>query len=145
MADQQHFPSCGGRRVVICDYNALLLSVTGLLRMSVFCVFQAHDGYAAEELCVLMPDIDLLIMNTYGTGIDVGVLCRKVRAAKPGIAVLHIGSSIPESLPADVPTLSEEFTAEGLLQAVEGLIDPASMTAGGSAGLQYGANAYEPV
>jgi hypothetical protein len=124
MPDQIHFPSSGGRRIVICDYNALLLSVTGLLRMSGFSVFQAHDGYAAEELCILMPDIELLIVNTYGTGIDVGVLCQNVRAAKPDIAVLHIGSSIPDSLPDDVPTLSEEFTPEGLLQTVEAMLDP---------------------
>jgi CheY-like chemotaxis protein len=37
-------PSTKGRRIVICDYNALLLSVTGLLRMSSYSVFQAHDG-----------------------------------------------------------------------------------------------------
>jgi hypothetical protein len=46
----------------------LLLSVTGLLRMSGYSVFQAHDGWAAQELCVLLPDIDLLVLNTYGTG-----------------------------------------------------------------------------
>jgi hypothetical protein len=124
MPDQHHSPADGARRVVICDYNALLLSVTGLLRMSGFSVFQAHDGYAAEELCILMPDIELLIVNTYGTGIDVGVLCRNVRAVKPDLAVLHIGSSIPDSLPPDVPTLSEEFTAEGLLQTVEAMMAP---------------------
>ena len=124
MSDQHHFPSNDGRRIVICDYNALLLSVTGLLRMSGFNVFQAHDGYAAEELCILMPDIELLIVNTYGTGIDVGVLCRNVRAVKPNLAVLHIGSSVPDSLPADVPTLSEEFTADSLLQTVEAMMAP---------------------
>jgi hypothetical protein len=145
MPDQHHPPSDGARRVVICDYNALLLSVTGLLRMSGYVVFQAHDGYAAEELCILMPNIDLLIVNTYGTGIDVGVLCRNVWAAKPGLAVLHIGSSIPDNLPAEVPTLSEEFTAEGLLQTVEGMIDPASPAADAGPRLRYGVNSYEPV
>jgi hypothetical protein len=145
MPDQHQPPSDAARRVVICDYNALLLSVTGLLRMSGFCVFQAHDGYAAGELCILLPNIDLLIVNTYGTGIDVGVLCRNVRAVKPGLAVLHIGSCIPDSLPADVPTLSEEFTAEGLLQTVEGMIDPGSMAVDAGPRLKYGVNSYEPV
>src|SRR5690349_12575028 len=42
-------PSTRGRRIVICDYNALLLSVTGLLRMSDYAVFQAHDGWAADH------------------------------------------------------------------------------------------------
>jgi hypothetical protein len=54
---QRPVPSSEGRRIVICDYNALLLSVTGLLRMSGYCVFQAHDGQAARELCVGLPTI----------------------------------------------------------------------------------------
>ena len=60
MSAQRSVLSSEGRRIVICDYNALLLSVTGLLRMSRYCVFQAHDGHAAEELCVELPDIALL-------------------------------------------------------------------------------------
>jgi hypothetical protein len=57
--------SPGGLRVVICDYNALLQSVTGLLRMSGYRVFQAYDGQAAEELCSLLPDVGLLVLK-YG-------------------------------------------------------------------------------
>jgi hypothetical protein len=111
-----------GRRIVICDYNALLLSVTGLLRMSGYCVFQAHDGWAAQELCVILPNIELLVLNTYGTGIDVGELCRSVRTTKRGLPILHIGSDVPAGLPADVPTLSEDFSADTLLSAVGSLI-----------------------
>jgi hypothetical protein len=124
MQPQHPGASSEGRRVVICDYNALLLSVTGLLRMSGYAVFQAHDGWAAQELCVLLPNIDLLVLNTYGTGIDVGELCRTVRMSKRGLPILHIGSTNPEGLPSDVPTLSEQFTAESLLAAVQGLIEP---------------------
>jgi hypothetical protein len=116
--------STEGRRIVICDYNALLLSVTGLLRMSGYAVFQAHDGWAAQELCILLPEIDLLVLNTYGTGIDVGELCRNVRGSKQGLPILHIGSSTPVGLPADVPTLSEDFDADSLLLAVSALIEP---------------------
>ena len=76
MSADRPIPSTKGRRIVICDYNALLLSVTGLLRMSEYAVFQAHDGYAAQELCILLPDIELLILNTYRTGIDVGSFAR---------------------------------------------------------------------
>ena len=76
MLAQRPVPSSEGRRIVICDYNALLLSVTGLLRMSGYCVFQAHDGLAAQELCIELPEISLLMLNTYGTGIDVGDLIR---------------------------------------------------------------------
>jgi hypothetical protein len=112
-----------GRRIVICDYNALLLSVTGLLRMSRYCVFQAHDGRAAEELCKQMPEIALLVVNTYGTGIDVGDLVRRVRVTSPGIQVLHIGSTLPEGLPDDVPSVPEVFTPEFLLQTVSKLIE----------------------
>jgi hypothetical protein len=123
MLAQRPVPSSEGRRIVICDYNALLLSVTGLLRMSDYCVFQAHDGLAAEELCQRMPEIALLVLNTYGTGIDVGGLVRRVRVASPGIQVLHIGSTIPDGLPEDVPTIPEVFTPEFLLNTVSTLIE----------------------
>jgi hypothetical protein len=123
MLAQRPVPSSEGRRIVICDYNALLLSVTGLLRMSDYCVFQAHDGLAAEELCMRMPKIELLVLNTYGTGIDVGSLVQRVRTAKPGIQVLHIGSTTPEGLPEDVPTIPEVFTPEFLLNTVSTLIE----------------------
>ena len=120
-------PSTEGRRIVICDYNALLMSVTGLLRMSGYAVFQAHNGWAARELCIMLPNIELLVLNTYGTGIDVAELCETIRSIKPGMPVLHIGSSVPEGLPADVPTLDENFNAEGLLSAVGALLEPGQM------------------
>ena len=127
MSAQRSVPSSEGRRIVICDYNALLLSVTGLLRMSNYCVFQAHDGRAAEELCGRMPAIALLVLNTYGTGIDVGDLLRRVRLASPEIQVLHIGLSIPEGLPEDVPSISEVFTPEFPLDTVSALIERRSV------------------
>jgi DNA-binding response OmpR family regulator len=114
--------SSEGRRIVICDYNALLLSVTGLLRMSGYCVFQAHDGQAARELCYELPNIELLVLNTTGTGTDTPTLVRGIRANCPGLAVLHIGVSAPEGLPDDVPTLAESFTAEELLETVSALL-----------------------
>jgi CheY-like chemotaxis protein len=123
-------PSTKGRRIVICDYNALLLSVTGLLRMSGYSVFQAHDGWAAQELCTLLPNIELLVLNTYRTGINVGKLCNNVRASKQGVAILHIGSTIPDGLPEYVPTLPEDFTAESLLLTVRALVEPRLMRAG---------------
>jgi hypothetical protein len=123
MSSQRSVPSSEGRRIVICDYNALLLSVTGLLRMSNYCVFQAHDGRAAEELCGRMPEISLLVLNSYGTGVEVGDLVRRVRLASPAMRVLHIGMSIPEGLPDDVPSISEVFTPEFLLDTVSALIE----------------------
>jgi CheY-like chemotaxis protein len=90
--------------------------------MSGYTVFQAYDGLAAEELCVQLEDIELLVLNTFGTGIDVGELIRVVRQRRPNLPVLHIGNSVPDSLPPDVPTLAEDFTADGLLHAVEALI-----------------------
>jgi hypothetical protein len=123
MLAQRPVPSDEGRRIVICDYNALLLSVTGLLRLSGYCVFQAHDGLAAQELCILLPRVELLVLNTYGTGINVGDLIRRARKAKPGLPVLHIGSTIPDGLPADVPTLAEVFSPDQLLTTVTALMD----------------------
>ena len=116
--------SSAGRRVVICDYTALLLSVTGLLRMAGYCVFQAYDGSAAAELCRELPNIGLLILNTTGTGIDLGELIEEVRETVPGLPVLHIGSSTPLGIPADVPTIDEDFTPDELLLTVGSLIAP---------------------
>jgi CheY-like chemotaxis protein len=113
-----------GRRIVICDYNQLLQSVTGLLRMSGYIVFQAYDGRAARELCIELADIELLVLNTFGTGIDTGELIRTVREVRPGLPVLHIGNSVPVSLPSDVPTLAEDFTADALLRSVDALVEP---------------------
>ena len=111
-----------GGRIVICDYNQLLQSVTGLLRMSGFNVFQAYDGLAAEELCAQLERIDLLVLNTLGTGIDIARLIGKVRLRHPGMPVLHIGTLRPEGLPADVPSLAETFDSDSLLKSVEALI-----------------------
>jgi DNA-binding response OmpR family regulator len=113
-----------GRRIVICDYNALLLSVTGLLRMSGFVVFQAYDARAALELCAELPNIELLILNTAGTGTDSPTLVRLMREKHPNLAALHIGPSELEGMPANVPTLDESFTAEELLAAVRKLLPP---------------------
>jgi hypothetical protein len=110
-------------RIVICDYNALLLSVTGLLRMAGYCVFQAYDGHAAEELCRGLPNIGLLILNTVGTGIDLGELIRDVREGVPGLPVLHIGPTTPLGIPADVPTIDEDFTPDQLLMTVKAMIE----------------------
>ena len=115
-------PPAKGRRIVICDYNALLLSVTGLLRMSGFVVFQAYDARAARELCQVLPDIELLILNTTGTGTDSPSLVREIRVKHPGLPALHIGPSALEGMPSDVPTLEESFTSEELLAAVRGLM-----------------------
>ena len=91
--------------------------------MSNYCVFQAHDGRAAEELCKRLPAIALLVLNTYGTGVDVGDLVRRVRLASPEIQILHIGATVPDGLPVDVPTIPEVFTPEFLLSTVSRLIE----------------------
>ncbi len=111
-----------GRRIVICDYNALLISVTGLLRMSGYCVFQAYDARAARELCHELPHIELLILNTTGTGTDTPTLVRNIRERLPRLPVLHIGTEALAGMPADVPTLAESFTADQLLMTVDALI-----------------------
>ncbi len=115
-------PSNEGRRIIICDYNALLMSVTGLLRMSGYRVFQAYDADAVKELCYQLPDIDLLIVNTFGSGVDLPELVRHVRNTRPTLPVLHIGADTPADLPADVPTIPEQFTADHLLMAVAALM-----------------------
>jgi response regulator RpfG family c-di-GMP phosphodiesterase len=112
----------GAVRVVICDYNALLQSVTGLLRMSGYYVFQAYNGEAAAELCAQLPEIGLLVLNTEGTGVDTPALVRSVRKTHPGLPVLHIGTAPIPGMPSDVLHLAESFTPDQLLATVAALV-----------------------
>jgi hypothetical protein len=112
-----------GRRIVICDYNADLHSATNILRLNEYCVFVADGGLAAEELCRRMPDIALLVLNTFATGIDAGHVVGRIRLANPGVQILHIGAPFLADLPDDVPTIPEVFTAELLLSYVTALIE----------------------
>lgn len=111
-----------GRRIVIGDYNQLLQSVTGLLRMSGYVVYQAYDADAARELCGQLPDIDMLILNTTGTGVDSATPVRNIRVQHPHMPVLHIGNAELDGMPEDVPTLAESFTPARLLGTAEGLL-----------------------
>jgi hypothetical protein len=120
-----------GRRIVICDYNALLLSVTGLLRMSGYVVFQAYDARAARELCLALPNIELLILNTTGTGTDSPTLVREIRVKHPDLPALHIGPTELEGMPGNVPTLDESFTSEELLSAVRALMPTRALAPAG--------------
>jgi hypothetical protein len=129
MLAQRPVSSNEGRRIVICDYNALLLSVTGLLRMSGYCVFQAYDAMAVRELCAQLPDIELLILNTTGAGIDSATLVRDIRESHPALPVLHIGNWALDGMPDDVPTLAESFTAQQLLTTVAELMPAREMAA----------------
>jgi DNA-binding response OmpR family regulator len=114
------------RRIVICDYNALLLSISGVLRMSGYSVFQAHDSAATEELCLTLPDIGLLIVNTAPTYASTLEVVRVVRAARPSFPILHIGTrSVPDNLD-DIPTLSAPFTPDRLLDVVDELFATAT-------------------
>jgi response regulator RpfG family c-di-GMP phosphodiesterase len=117
-----------GTRVVICDYHALLVSVTGLLRMSGYAVFQAYNGAAAKELCRELPHIGLLTLNTEGTGMDLPTLVWSIRENHPRLPVLHIGKSHPANLPDNVQTLPESFTADQLLATVRDLVSASEST-----------------
>jgi response regulator RpfG family c-di-GMP phosphodiesterase len=108
--------------VVICDFNALLVSVTGLLRLNGYSVFQAYDGQAAAELCRELPDIGLLVVDTTGTGMYTPALVRTVRDFHPGLPVLYIGKSTIPGMPPGVRTVEESFTADQLLSAVSALM-----------------------
>jgi DNA-binding response OmpR family regulator len=97
------------------------------LRSADHCVFQAFDGQAAFELALALRDIDLLITNTRMPGMNGPQLIRHVRALLPTLPILYIknaegSATVPDGLPADVPTLNEPFTAEQLLAAVSPLL-----------------------
>jgi hypothetical protein len=92
--------------------------------MSGYAVFQAYDGLAAEELCKYMPEIDLLVLNTEGTGVDTPGLVYSIRRAHPGLPVLHIGKAPIPGMPDDVVNLPDSFGIEQLLAAVRSLASP---------------------
>ena len=112
----------GAVRIVVCDYNTLLQSITGLLRMSGYCVFQAYDGLAAQELCYGLPNIGLLVLNTEGTGADTPEMVHSVRKLRAGLPVLHIGKAAIPGMPEDVLNLPETFSADQVLAAVQTLV-----------------------
>ena len=90
--------------------------------MSGYTVFQAYDADAARELCGQLPDIEMLTLNTTGTGTEAASLVRGSRRDTPRIAVLHIGDAELDGMPDDVPTLGESFTSDVLLRAVADLL-----------------------
>jgi len=90
--------------------------------MSDYRVYQAYDGQAAQELCSQLDGIQLLILNTIGTGMDTPTLVRAIRRDVPRLPVLHIGNGATPGMPDDVPTLDESFTAAQLLATVQALI-----------------------
>jgi hypothetical protein len=77
---------------------------------------------AARELCGQLPNIEMLILNTTGTGVDSATLVRDIRGSHPALPVLHIGNWELDGMPEDVPTLAESFTAPQLLTTVAGLL-----------------------
>jgi DNA-binding NtrC family response regulator len=111
----------GAVRVVICDYNSLLQSVSGFLRMSGYSVFQAYNGEAAEELCGGLHGIALLILNTEGTGVDTPGLVRSIRKRHANLPVLHIGRIPIPGMPSNVSHLAESFTPDQLLETVSAI------------------------
>ena len=90
--------------------------------MSGYAVFQAYDGKAAADICRFMPGINLLVINTEGTGIDTPGLVQDVRRAHPGLPVLHIGHEPIPGMPADVKNLPDSFGVNELLTSVRALV-----------------------
>jgi hypothetical protein len=90
--------------------------------MNGYTVFQAYDADAARELCGQLENIEMLILNTTGTGTDSATLVRDIRLEAPEMPVLHIGNAELDGMPADVPTLAESFTSDLLLKTVVHLL-----------------------
>ena len=115
------FPPPGlnqGAHIVVADEKpALLDMMVRTLRVADYCVFQAYDGQVVYELALALRKLDLLITNTKMPGMNGPALIRQVRSLLPALPILYIsdkpsGSTAPQGLPADVPTLYEPFTAE---------------------------------
>jgi hypothetical protein len=97
--------------------------------MSGYAVFQAYDGEAASDLCRYMPEIDLLVLNTEGSGVNTPHLVEGVRRAHPGLPVLHIGARPIPGMPADVENLPDTFRMNELLDTVRSLLGEGSTSA----------------
>jgi DNA-binding response OmpR family regulator len=117
-------PDITGQRIIVLDSNPVLVSVTGVLRMAGYCVFQAYDGQAAEELCRTLGRISLLVLNTHVDGMSGALLMENVRDRRPELPILHIDTHRDPTIPGGVPTLIEPFTAAQLLAAVDELLKP---------------------
>ena len=113
-----------GVSIVVLDSNPILVSVSGVLRMAGYRVFQAYDGSSAQELCRQLNDVALLVLNTQVDGLDSGQLFAAVRRDRPSMPILHIDTHRINGIPSDVPTLTEPFSAEELLQCVRRLLAP---------------------
>jgi DNA-binding response OmpR family regulator len=116
-------PSCC--RIVVTDDDALKVSnVTQILRNAGHCVFAAFDGASALELIATLPEIRLLVTNTRLGYVNGPELMRRAREARPGLPILHLVArrGAPGSNPPDVLTLTEPFTPEQLLVAVDALM-----------------------
>jgi two-component system, cell cycle sensor histidine kinase and response regulator CckA len=117
-----------GAHIVVADEKRPLLeTIVQTLRSASHRVFQAYDGQAAYELALSLQTIDLLITNTEMPGLKGPELIRQVRRLMPALPILYIrnqgrAAGSPDGLPADVPTLSEPFTAEELLAQVGRLL-----------------------
>jgi DNA-binding response OmpR family regulator len=112
------------RIVVTDDDTRLLVILVKMLKDAGHCVFAAYDGLAACELAEYIPDLDLVITNTRLANLNAPDLIQRVRAAKPWLAVLHVGDPLPQTGPlADVPTLREPFSSGELLKAIDSLLE----------------------
>ena len=90
--------------------------------MAGYCVFQAYDGHAAEELCCILDRISLLVLNTHVDGMNGADLMSKIHGRGPDLPILHIDTHRDATIPHSVPTLIEPFTAVQLLDAVGELL-----------------------
>jgi len=122
VSPRSHTAPPKGARIVVLDSNPILVSVSGVLRMAGYRVFQAYDGQAAIELCFQLPHIRLLILNTHVDGLNSLGLIEEVRDHHPAIPILHIDTHRADGLPTDIPTLTEPFTAAALMNCVAGLL-----------------------
>src|SRR5688572_14728809 len=97
----------GSRRIAVTDDDPKQLAfMTSALRDAGHIVFAAYNGLVAYQIATTTTDLDLLITNTRLVDLEAGELIRRVRQARPGLAILHTGETLPEgdTALAEVPT-----------------------------------------
>jgi DNA-binding response OmpR family regulator len=104
------------------DDPKLLGAVTYALRQAGHIVFAAYNGRVALQQAGSVPNLDLLITNTRLGNMQAADLIRGVRAQRPSLPILHVGTPLPAGEFDDVPTLREPVSGDELLAAVNSLL-----------------------
>jgi DNA-binding response OmpR family regulator len=114
-------------RILIVDDEAPIRALLSrALREKGYDVVALNDGAAGLEAVLTATDpYDLVVTNNCMPGIDGEELVARLRAARPGLPIVHLDDSSggpDQHLPADVPNITKPFPVERLLSRIEEML-----------------------